>query len=367
MDRPQEVSEKLGRVRSWLAAAGLQAVVLGSQANFAWITAGGHSYVATSAETGVGSVVITADLAAVVCPNIETSRLVEEELPPGCFEVAEYPWDQPERRNRIIDEMAGGGQVVADLPDPKRQPAGPELTELRRVLLEPEIERYRALALDAAHVLESACRSVAMRESELDTAGRLADLCIKKNMLPVVNLVAADERFPRYRHPLPTANRVDRTMLVVLTARRHGLHASVSRTLCFGKPDDDQLARHQACCRVDARFILSSVPGGNLKDVFAAGANHYAAEGFPDEWKLHHQGGLTGYAGRELKGSPTSDYVLRANQALAWNPSITGAKSEDTILIGNSGVEVLTTTGHWPMFEAVVNESSLMRPDLLIL
>jgi Xaa-Pro dipeptidase len=368
MDRSQEVSTKLEKVRDWLSDAGLQGVVLGSQANFAWITAGGHSHVATSAETGVGSVVITPDLAAVVCPNIEAGRLAEEELPAGCFEVAEHPWDQPERRNRIIDEMAGGGKVVADLPDPKREPAGPELTELRRVLMEPEIERYRALALDAAQALESTCRSVAMRESELDTAGRLADLCMRKNMLPVVNLVAADERFPRYRHPSPTANRVDRTMLVVLTARRHGLHASVSRTLCFGKPGDDQLARHRACCRVDARFILSSIHGANLKDVFAAGANHYAAEGFPEEWKLHHQGGLTGYAGRELKGSPTSDYVLQANQALAWNPSITGAKSEDTILIGNSGADVLTATGHWPMFEAVVDETStLMRPDLLIL
>jgi Xaa-Pro aminopeptidase len=366
MDRSQEVSTKLDKVRAWLLEDGLQGVVLGSQANFAWITGGGHSHVATSAETGVGSVVITQDVAAVVCPNIEAARLVEEELPKGSFEVVEHPWHQPERRNRIIDELAGG-EVASDLPDAKRKPAGPGLTELRRVLLEPEIDRYRALAQDAAHALESACRAAEFRESELDMAGRLAALCYEKNMLPVVNLVAADERFPRYRHPLPRANRVDHTMLVVLTARRHGLHASLSRTLCFGKPDDDQIARHQACCRVDARFILGSVPGANLKDVFAAGANRYAAEGFPDEWRLHHQGGLTGYAGREIKGSPTSYYVLRANQAMAWNPSITGAKSEDTILITNSGAEVLTSTGHWPMFDAEVGNEILSRPGLLVL
>lgn len=367
MDRSEEVSIKLEKVHAWLSDAGLQGVVLSSQANFAWITAGGHSHVATSAETGVGSVVITQEVAAVVCPNIETARLVEEELPKGCFEVVEHPWHQPERRKRIIAEVTGGGAVAGDLPDPKLQPAGPGLVELRRVLLEPEIDRYRALAQDAAHALESACRAVELRESELETAGRVAALCYEKNMLPVVNLVAADERFPRYRHPLPTANRVDHTMLVVLTARRHGLHASLSRTLCFGQPDDDQLARHRACIRVDARFILSSLPGANLKDAFAAGANRYAAEGFPDEWRLHHQGGLTGYAGREIKGSPTSDYILQANQALAWNPSITGAKSEDTILIGNSGAEVLTSTGHWPCIDMEVENGTFSRPDLLVL
>lgn len=365
MDRTQEVGVKVEKVRSWLAASGLSGVVIGSQANFAWITAGGHSHVATSGEAGVGSVVVTADRATVVTPNIEARRLTDEELPTGCFDVIDFPWHLPEQQNEIIDDLTGGGPAAGDLPGSKRRPAE-GITELRRILLPSEVDRYRNLAGDAAAIVESACRSAVLRESELETAGRVAELCFAKNILPVVNLVAADERVERYRHPVPTANRVDRTLLVVLSGRRHGLHASVTRTLCFGKPGDEQATRHMASARVDARLILASRPGASLGEAFSAGTDQYAAEGFPDEWMLHHQGGLTGYAGREIKGSPTSDYILQANQVVAWNPSITGAKSEDTVLISDEGFEVLTSTGHWPTLQVKLGDSTLARPDLLI-
>ncbi|CAN5864638.1 M24 family metallopeptidase [soil metagenome] len=365
MNRTEEVAAKLEKVRLWLAETGLGGAVLGSQANFAWITAGGHNHVATSAEAGVCSVVITAVGATVVTPNIEGRRLADEELPRGCFEILEYPWHQPEQKDSLVGELVGGGRVASDLPKGAQQPAT-GVTNLRRVLLAPEVDRYRDLAQDAASIVESACRAAALRESELDMAGRVAAWCFGKNILPVVNLVAADERIDRYRHPVPTANRVDRAMLVALTARRHGLHASVTRTVCFGEPGDDQRSRYLACARIDARMILASRPGAGLAEIFAAGVDQYAAEGFPDEWKLHHQGGLTGYAGREVKANPSAAYVLQEDQALAWNPSITGAKSEDTILTTDREVEVLTSTGHWPSVEVKLEDTPFRRPDLLI-
>jgi Xaa-Pro aminopeptidase len=363
MNRTQESTAKLRSARGWLAETGLGGVVLGSQANFAWITAGGHNHVAISGEAGVCSVVITAGGATVVTPNIEGRRLTDEELPRGCFEVVEFPWHRPERKAEIVRELVGDGRVASDLAAAGREPAA-GIVDLRRVLLPAEVERYRDLAQDAASIVESACRTAVPHESELDMAARVAASCYEKNMVPVVNLVAADERIESYRHPIPTANRVDRTMLVALTARRHGLHASVTRTLCLGEPAEEQKRRHLACARIDACMILASRPGTGLAEVFAAAVDGYTAEGFPGEWKLHHQGGLTGYAGREIKGTPDSDYVLQENQALAWNPSITGAKSEDTILTTGREVEVLTSTGHWPTFEA--GPEGLPRPDLLI-
>jgi hypothetical protein len=35
-------------------------------------------------------------------------------------------------------------------------------------------------------------------------------------------------------------------------------------------------------------------------------------------------------------------------QALAWNPSAPGVKTEDTVLLTPRGLEVLTTDGVWP-------------------
>lgn len=364
MDRTEESVHKVGLVRQRLAAAGLDALVLRSHANFAWITAGGTNHVQTSEEPGVAEILITPDRAAVVASNIEVGRMVEEQLAPGCFEVLGYPWRLPGRREQLLLGVVGKGTLADDRPA-QQNAAGRALEELRRTLTPEEAERYRILAQDAALAVESACRSIKRHDSELDVAARVAELCLSKGILPVVNLAAADERIARFRHPLPTANRVDRTMLVALTARRHGLHASLTRTMCFGKPDPEQEHRHRTCARIDARMIQASRPGRSLGAVLAEGIDQYSAQGYPDEWQHHHQGGLTGYAGREILANPGSEYLLKENQALTWNPSVAGAKSEDTIFIGSSGAEVLTATGHWPEIEVEVEGVIVKRPGLL--
>lgn len=81
--------------------------------------------------------------------------------------------------------------------------------------------------------------------------------------------------------------------------------------------------------------------------------------------ELYHQGGLTGYAGREVFAMPTEGYRLQADQALAWNPSITRVKSEDTVLITAVGAEILTV-GDWPTSEISSGPNELVRPSILV-
>ena len=81
---------------------------------------------------------------------------------------------------------------------------------------------------------------------------------------------------------------------------------------------------------------------------------------------MHHQGGLTGYAGREIFGTPASKYRLQPNQVLTWNPSITGAKSEDTLLLSENGPEILTRSGNWPEFEVELPVGRLLRPSIRV-
>ena len=366
VDRTQESLAKIEQVRSWLGGSGLAGVLLESNAGFSWVTAGGEGYVVVSEDGAAAAVLITPDRAAVLTPNIEAARLADEELPEGCFEVVEYPWHAPGSRGELISGIAGTGTVGSDSPSNEMPAAGPGLKELRRVLVQPEIDRCRELAQDAAFVVESACRAVSPKDSELEMAARVAALCYERNILPVVNLVAADDRISRYRHPLPTSMRAARTFLAALTARRAGLHASVTRTVCFGDPDPEQAGRHAACARIDARMIGASRPGTALSKVLAEAAAQYEAEGHPDEWRNHHQGGTTGYAGREVFATPDEEYQIKAGQALTWNPSVAGAKSEDTILVTDRGTEVLSTSGHWPMLEVDAGGGTLGRPGLLV-
>jgi Xaa-Pro aminopeptidase len=365
VDRAAEVATKLDAVRAWLDKHDLDAVLFGSQAGFAWITAGGHGHVSIGEAGGVAEVLVTADRAHVVTSNIELRRIVDEELAGLSFDAVEYPWHDRDQAARLVAQLCDSARTVSDLGSYRLARADASLTALRFTLLPPEIDRFRALGRDAAEAAETAALEATPGDTELDVAARVAQEAMRRNILPLVDLVAADDRIAAYRHPLPTANRLRRTLLVALTGRRHGLHASVTRMVSFGDPDGDLAARHAAVARVDARFLLESRPGVALGDVLAAARDQYAAEGFADEWRLHHQGGTTGYAGREVFATPGQPHRLEPGQAVAWNPSITRVKSEDTAVVGEEGVEVLTSTDRWPRAEVDLPGGSSARPALL--
>jgi hypothetical protein len=93
----------------------------------------------------------------------------------------------------------------------------------------------------------------------------------------------------------------------------------------------------------------------------------YADNGFAGEYAHHHQGGSTGYAGRDVFAEPGSNVQVREYQAFAWNPSITGVKSEDTILCTRDGIELITTVSpDWPKVTGRFGKLSLDRADILV-
>jgi len=106
-------------------------------------------------------------------------------------------------------------------------------------------------------------------------------------------------------------------------------------------------------------------PGRKAADVFQAGVAAYAAHGYPDEWHKHHQGGPAGYEPREYVVTPETPDTVAAGQVYAWNPSITGTKSEDTILVGAEGNEVLTAIEGWPQVQVAVAGGQMARPAIL--
>jgi len=358
------VEAKLQRVRAWLDARPVDGVVLGSQTGFAWITAGGDNHVALGEAAGVASVLVTATGAWLLSDNIEQPRMLVEEVSGLPFEPVAWQWAGPEGVAEAVARICPGGVVVSDTAAQGLPPAD-GVARLRRTLLPPEVDRYRALARDTATALEDTCHQARPGDREREISAVLALTCRTAGILDLVNLVAADDRIASYRHPVPTAKRVEGAVLVVVVGRRHGLHASASRMVAFAPPDDDLLRRHRAVTRVDARLILESRPGRSLGDVVGAGILQYAEEGFAEEWRLHHQGGLTGYAGREVFAVPGSSEVLEADQVVAWNPSITRVKSEDTVLVTDIGPEVLTRTGRWPQEDVKLPSGTIARPALL--
>jgi antitoxin VapB len=354
MNLLQEVEHKHALLKDVLKKHGAEALWLRRIRNVAWITAGADSSIPIDAEFGVYSVVITASRRIVFTNNIEAQRIHgEESLDDLGFEFIEWPWhksETPDFANMIVDD----GDVEADVQ------------QHRRVLGEGERQRYRQLCKDTASIIEAAARAVQPGETEFDIAARMDAGCRKMGGVATVNLIAVDDRIAKYRHPLATFQRLDKLAMLILCMRRGGLITAVTRFVHIGPVPDELQEKMNTVAAIDAVVIAASRPGRTLGDVFRDLQAAYKAQGQDDQWMLHHQGGLIGYIGRERIATPGDRTVLRAYHALAWNPSIVGAKSEDTILIDDSGFEVLTW-GDYPTIDVNVGGETIQRAGILTL
>lgn len=358
-----EISLKLARLRDLLDEHGLDGIWLRRTANFAWLTGGAASYVNIAADIGAASALITRTAAYVITNNIEAPRLAEEEgLEALGFQIVAAPWYQA---NAAAEQLMRPMRLGADTPPPGALDLAADLARLRSTLLPAEIARFRELGQICAAAMAEAIGQVRPGMTEHQIAGLLAQAVLARGALPIVNLVATDERIFRYRHPLPTAKPLARYAMLVLCGRRHGLVASVTRLVHFGPLPAEIQRKALACARVDATFISQTRPAARLGDVLRAAVAAYTAEGYPDEWKLHHQGGPAGYAPREFTVTPDSAQQVAENQVYAWNPSIAGVKSEDTILIGAKTNQVLTAIAGWPALAIEVAGQTIHRPAIL--
>lgn len=361
----EEMREKERRAREIIRQEGLSALAITNVGNFAWLTCGKANWVGTGTDAGATTAVITADAKYIVCDNIEAPRISDEEVAGQGFEFRTFPWH--EGKDKAMAEIAGGRVVGSDVPMPNAKMVASSVDACRQALTDEEVERYKWLGLNAGQCLELAAREIRPGMTEHEIAALIDKHLYSRGIVPTLTLVATDERIDRYRHPIPTDKKLERCAMLVTGARKWGLIISATRMVHFGALPKELRRKHDAVMKIDAALISATRPGARIGDVFRKGTDAYAETGFGGEWKLHHQGGPTGYRAREFKAYETTDAVVLENQAFAWNPSITGTKTEDTIVATSSGPVVISSTGDWPSVEVGVDGLVTARPDVLIL
>ncbi len=342
-----ELEIKLAALRALLDQYNVEAILLRRVSSFAWATCGATSYVNVASTEGAASLVVTHEKIYLATNNIEAARLqAEEKLAEQGWEFIVSPWATPLKG---LNELLAGKTLISDVPFGNGKDVSADLARLRAHLTPEEGQRLRELGRLCADSITAATQAIRPSMSEFDLAALLGGEAQKRGVQPIVNLVATDERAYRYRHPLPTAKKLEQYALLVLCGRQYGLVCSVSRLIYFGKPPAELVRRILAAARVNATYITHSRPGVTLDHVLARGQAAYAETGYPDEWRHHHQGGVAGYEPREYLATPGAMDILLAGQAIAWNPTIAGAKVEDTFLVGERENEILTSTSLWPV------------------
>lgn len=365
MAMQDEIREKERRIREFLRKKDLHALLLKRQANFSWLTGGGLNLVGIATEVGATSLLITDNEKFLISNNIEASRMViEEGLETQGFQVRSFPWYE-DRELSLVQGIAGKGAMGCDVPFPGAATLTEEIARLRYSLTEDERVRYRWLGAKVSSALENTVAATEKGEKESEVVGRLCRELWKERIDPITLMSAADERISDFRHPIPTEKRVEKRLMVSVNARKWGLIVSLTRFVHFGKLPQEWREKYEANVFIDCTFMAASRPGVPAGEVLRKGIDAYGAKGYPEEWKLHHQGGSIGYTGRDYRVHFETTDIIQENQAFTWNPSLTGVKSEDTILAVSSGPECITTPILYPSLAMEVEGIGFVRPAIL--
>ena len=333
--RKRLVGDRLAAIRALLDGRGARAALLSRRPNFAWATAGGEAHVVLSSETAVAALLVTPDNAAVLTAVNEAPRIAEEELEGLDLEVVALPWEDAGALEAEARRRAGGRPLDdAALED--------DILPIRCRLSELEIERLTWLAGRAGAAAADAVAGVSIGSTEHEAAAEVVRTLGMEGVRAPVLLAAADDRIVRYRHPLPTDRRVQRRLMLVVVAERWGLHVALTRFAELVPPAAEVAHRTDAARLVQDAMVAATRAGNTLGDVFAAARRGYAESGHTDEWRLHHQGGIIGYRGRERIAVPDDPMTIERGMAFAWNPSVAGAKAEETIVLDGPEPRVLT-------------------------
>lgn len=354
----------LDRLDALLEDRSLEAVWFARTNTFAWLT-GGSNTVDLGSEVGVAAVGYDGDDLEVVTSNNERDRFRSEQLPTEVT-IRSFDWWESSLAAAVADRSPR--PAAADFAVPGLETV--DASVLRRPFTAADVDLARPMGTDVATAFETACRKLTS-----DTTERRASAILHRELVdagfavPCV-LIGGQDRALKHRHFTPTSSPLGNYAIVTAGVERHGMYDSITRIVAFDPPD--WLAeRHEVTARVHATALaatrMAGRNGGTTGDVFEAIQRAYTELGHPDEWRNHHQGGAAGFAMREYIAAPHGDVAITLPMTFAWNPTIPGAKSEETVLVTESDCELLTRTDDWPRstYAAVGYDFEISLNDVL--
>jgi Xaa-Pro aminopeptidase len=367
MTRLEEVSIKVLRLQELMQAKGLKGILLKKQPNFSWLTAGGYNMVGIASEMGVTSLLVTANERYIIANRIEMRRmLVEEGLESLGFKPLEFEWFE-DREAELVKNCTGElSGVGCDVGFADTRNMDGEIKKLRYSLTDSEVERYLFLGEKLSAAIEKVALGVKPGDRECEIAGRIGTELWKDRIDPTGIMVAADERVYAYRHPIPTTKMVKRYVMLCCNARYKGLITTITRIVHFGRPMPALEKQFGCNMDIENRMIAATKPGTSVSVPFEKCLSAYREFGYPEEWKLHHQGGAMGYYARDIKVTEESKDIVQPKQAFCWNPSISGTKTEDGFIATADGPVMISSPVVFPRIESITDGVRLVRPGMLV-
>ncbi len=353
------------RIHIFLEQEELDAVVIGRQDNFAWMTAGGDSRVVTTSEMGFGYLVITRDHKWLVSYSMDGQRFIDEQVAGQGYELVTRYWHQGSPEDKIL-QLTKGMAVGADFPLSGARPCGSALVDLHFPLSDLDLLRCRWIGRTANRILTEVAHELEPGLSEQEVAATLLQRYALEGLTIDVLIVGFDQRIRDYRHPIPTENKLQQYALLHPAARRWGLHANVTRLVHFGEPPSHIRRAINGTATIGGHVARMLAPGVLFADILAEQIRLYRVLGYSGEWMYHFQGGITGYVLADATRCQDPEARVVEGQAYDYFVTITGAKFEEFVLLTEDGPELASAGPGWPMRSIQTPNGDIDVPDVLV-
>ncbi|MFZ5943993.1 MAG: M24 family metallopeptidase [Bacillota bacterium] len=360
----EELIIKEQRVKNLAEKLGFDGICLFKYMNYAWFTGGGTNRVVTGSERGCSILLIMKDKKYVFAPRNEIERITNEQVKGQGFEPVTYDWFS--NPVQAIKEVAGTAKIASDVPIPGMDSISDDIDTLRFSLTEAEVQKATTVAQICSNETAAVIAGVKAGISEQQLAAELSGRLLYSGVRPAVLLIGFDQRVFGCRHPVLTDTKLSQYGLISLVGEKWGIHITLTRSFYLGSVPQELAQKQLKVNEVDAVMIANTIAGQESDLAFIEGKKKYAELGYPEEWKLHHQGGAIGYGPREFRAAERNE-IVRENQMFGWNPTIQGTKSESTILVQKEGTPLILDTlpKWWPTAVVEVKDSKIVRPLIL--
>jgi antitoxin VapB len=355
--RLTENDPRISSLRELYQAGGYSSLVITQAPTLSWLL-GGRVQIGIAGSTGICKAVVNAQGVVVLTNNIEAERLAREEVGTVPRMVA-APW-QDAAAARRAEEAAAGPRPLQETD------CAAAVQRLRAVLLPQQENEAREVAALCSRAVTDVIPRIRPGMTEYAISGALSDCAVSLGLIPNVLFTPVDGHIRRYRHALNSTEKLEKIVMLSLGAQYNGLYCSITRFLSFGTPDAQTLAAQEKACAVSAMLYTKTRPGVSYAELYHQLEICYADLGAAAELSLHHQGGMGGYQTRENRLIPTLAGEVHAHQLYAWNPSVTGFKSEDLLLVGDAENTVLTDTPAYPVRAFSCGGQTWRIPQILI-
>jgi Xaa-Pro dipeptidase len=361
--RRADITAKQEVVAKLLADLGCEAAILLVPAHLAWFCSGLNlrGLYTDSERPGVYT---NGKMRWLICCNVDTQRLFDEELDGQGFMLKEWGWATG--RAQLLAELVQGKKICSDRPFPNMPLLADKLRLLTRPLYPSDAIRLGRLGEALAHALEATARGLRQGETEAEVAGQLAHRLYHRGLDVHSLSVTADQRGVQLRRSGYTDAPIETFATLQATAMQGGLHATASRMVSFGTPTGELRDAVDAACKVSATFRSLSKPGETMTEVVETSLRVVKGTPMEFEWRLSAPGYGTGWYPADDLRRVGQDDPFADQQPLVWQPRFGAAAVVDTVIVSSTGGLNVTRPDEWPFKKITIAGNTYTIPDVLV-